>query len=319
MPTRFHDEIMNTLWILILLIFVQCTATRNHLIVDAGSTGTRFCPFAIEKNESGCKIKSSSSCTASPSKKGLADQNAEEIEQTFKNGLSDFHNPDKVTVLGTGGFRRLSEGDQLKASRSINETLKKTGIPYQFIILRGEDEGILTHRSIQLNTGNHQLTMIEIGGATIQIATGSRANIKARSFPFGINELAKIKKSTPDSICKDGWTLCLQTLQGILSKDASYSSFTQELKKQNTNLLLYLTGGPSRVAFEKVKKNKITADEIEKEGKETCGQKNNKECYFLAYQFLLMKNLNYHEAESGNTSFAPGAAVYEQYFPYCKI
>lgn len=172
-------------------VALSVSAAPVKIIVDAGSTGTRVyrvelkgCDApAVETVGSGGPLASSE---AGALRDILARTIARRPELT---GLP-------VTVIGTGGFRRLDGGDaQTCASLCAlkrEEIARAAGPQFPGIKVRvvtGEEEGLLSHKSVVALTGDKRSVMVEIGGATVQVAYPDAAgNVRARMAAIGVNE-----------------------------------------------------------------------------------------------------------------------------------
>ena len=170
---------------------------RVHLVIDAGSSGTRFCLFSID-------VGASSSCKANP----LEGETETCIKVVARGGLADLKDGERARVvrtgialararvgarlagavlLGTGGFRRLSPGASKIAEQSVARIVSAEFPGAAAHVISGEEEGRLAWNSVRIGAGAAQFTILETGGATIQLAGTGPEGVRALSFPLGQN------------------------------------------------------------------------------------------------------------------------------------
>lgn len=306
-----------------------------HLVIDAGSSGTRFCLFQMKySNETPhCKVRSGE-CQNITATNGLATLNNDQIEQVIQEGFTKIQNANRlrinhVALLGTGGFRALPDSARNNKISQVANIIFKTGYASTVKVISGEDEAWLAWRSIGAENGSHTHGIIEIGGATLQVAAGkNNIPISKVSYPLGMNTVkAKIKS---DSACfskpaPNRFIDCQNELRPLLG--SIKPAF------ENTQLIYYGLGNPIQAVFHQLKQNQIKATQIESMGNEVCQSNSDQltdlgiqtkfqadSCYLFAFQSIVYQNTGLSQLRKADTSssWPTGASTSGDYFPECR-
>ena len=174
-----------------------------HLVVDAGSSGTRFCVFRVDVTDQGCASPEPvGDCLKTTDGRGLHTYSPAEAKTLFATQLTALRQRGAIAgavVLGTGGFRDAA--GQIDRGRpgmealwaAVRAELAAHGIPAVARPIEGQEEGRLgwlsVARNLQPSSG---FSTIEIGGATCQLATAPNpkagfAEVRAVSDLIGLN------------------------------------------------------------------------------------------------------------------------------------
>lgn len=178
-----------------------------HLVVDAGSSGTRFCLWNVTPAPGACTAPERIGECLRPSEgKGLHSMTPAEIRALLDTSLQTLQSRAPIAravLLATGGFR--DEQGRIDASRpgfdaqwsAVREAFVRARIPAVARPIGGEEEGRLGW----LGVAQHlrpagAFTTIETGGATCQLATAADpaaafADVRAVSDVIGQNHTWK--------------------------------------------------------------------------------------------------------------------------------
>ncbi|MBI3394445.1 MAG: hypothetical protein HY042_01280 [Spirochaetia bacterium] len=288
-----------------------------RLVIDAGSSGTRFCLFRVDAT---CRIVNAhaneSECTAVPSPDGLAALGGAKAADVIQRGLSSLKDGDKTrvqsgTILGTGGFRAVSAGEQTAVMRSAVEALKSGGFAASGFVLKGEEEAALAWESVRQIFGSSEHSTLETGGATVQLTTGRGAPEKFLSVPDGMNHsLGLVEKLPAFGACRQGQgsdfdkcrTLVLEKIFAKSELRRTASGFSQAEKDTALTAL-------GRAMCRK------TTEELVSLGADKA--RADRTCWLLAYQSALLETAGGTRIRDGRESWPRGAAASARYFPPC--
>lgn len=317
-----------------------------HLVIDAGSTGTRFCVFAVERDASGAchaphsgaaESAAAGACRSVPAPNGLADLGPAEAARVVESGLAQF-SPDTArritgaTLLGTGGFRRQPEAAQqaiLDALRTRFGARGEASIR-RIEVLSGSMEGVLAWRAMQELGATPPFAIVEIGGATVQYATSEAAT----SAPIGLTAVTNaLAASGRGAECRvddsrgAGFAACRAAVAATPVKDAASLAPRSGAAAPIT---LYGLGAPWSATFAMARTERLAATEIDALGERVCRLDANAArgvtgdhwsprlaCMLLAYQSVLLEALDAREVRRGGESWPRGAAVSAEFFPDC--
>lgn len=353
------------LYFLLLLVFqssiINCSFNNKdpklkypiHLVIDAGSSGTRFCMYGIifsktENHSNFCKsldiLKNQNSCFEIKAPNGIADLDEKEAKQVIQKGIETIPNEirgriKKSVLLGTGGFRKKSVEEQQKKLSSVSKTLLQYGIDSTAKVISGEEEGILSWLSVNDVLGDSGHAIIETGGATIQVAYGKSPNVRSISLPVGLNDSFKKLSLTPEmQFCygeinsnKKSFQKCKELILAKVFASNKLHNFMGKLSPVEKKLSLYGMGTPWISVFTIAKKNEITEVELETMGNKICSQKATdlksfginkkyakKACFLFAYQSAFLTVTKTNKIINGNESWSRGASVAKEYFSECR-
>lgn len=313
--------------------FLASDVRDLHLVIDAGSSGTRFCLYRMQftsSSSNSCNIKQGE-CRSVVADDGLAALPTEKAKEVLRGGFASLTEAQKnrivhVSLLGTGGFRRLSPSAQKTAMTGLAEVIFETGLPATVRVISGEEEALLAWRSIRAETGSDSHAIIETGGATIQVATGTDGQVtRSISLQLGMNEIrSRLKK---ESACfsapsEDRFDTCKRELLPLLGPLRQWA-----IPEQNT----YGLGNPYVAIFKQLDADKIKRTDIDARGRLLCaaGSEQLSEygiaaehqkltCYLFAYHSAQLELLGAGSVHKGSGSWPPGAAISPEFFPSCR-
>lgn len=311
---------------------IHCTGRQSfrdaavrdlHLVIDAGSSGTRFCIYRMQFTSApvnNCRIQEGE-CRPVPAENGLASLPPRKAEEVLRTGFASIPQSQKdrmvhVSLLGTGGFRRLSPSAQTASMNHLAGVILETGLPATVRVISGEEEALLAWRSIRAQTGSSTHAIIETGGATMQVASGTSGTVhQSISLPLGLNETrSRLKKETAcfSSPSEDRFESCRQELMPLLA----------DLKKFPVSMSpVYGLGNPYTAIFDQLKKDEIQRSDIEASGRRICSgeqEKNPMACYLFAFHAVQLELLKVNRIRKGTGSWPPGAALSPEFFPSCR-
>ncbi len=345
------NNLIKNIYKIIIVFALSCFPAKTskevfyHLIIDAGSSGTRFCPYQIYLNQNHCTLKDfSDPCISINSKNGLADLSKEEIHQTLDKGFDfiflNYKSIDFISLLGTGGFRKLNNEERKEKLKYISEYFLKIPITTNIKLISGEEEAYFAWKSIEIlyNSKNHNI--IETGGATIQFAyIDENKNFHSISLPIGMNRtyenLIKFKEFQEN--CKYGLNLnsfmfefCKNFIKEKIYEDPNLKNFIKEHKRNFFRNTTYTSGTPWYTIFTLTKSKEITIDQLKKYGENFCSKTQNefqkenskdiytdKNCYLFYYHLAQLESLQISQVSKGIQSWTLGASVSQKSIPYC--
>lgn len=304
-----------------------------HLVIDAGSSGTRFCLFQMSysANLPHCFVRSGQ-CQNVASSNGLAALNSSQIKQVIDDGFAQIPSEKQlqinhVALLGTGGFRALPDRTRNNKISEIANVIFKTGYPATVKVITGEDEALLAWRSITAQNNSKTHGIVEIGGATLQVAAGKKnITLSKVSYPLGMNSVKQ--KLQSHSACfseanTDRFVKCQNELRPHLS--------ILKPALETDKLIYYGLGNPMQAVFTQLKVNQVKLSQINSTGQIVC-QSNSEQltklgiekkfqpssCYLFAFQSITIENLGISKLSRGNGSWPAGATLSGEYFPECR-
>ncbi|MCE9597657.1 MAG: hypothetical protein K8S54_06780 [Spirochaetia bacterium] len=332
---------LTRLLLFLLIPALACTSRRNddslpiHMIFDAGSSGTRVCLFAVSRTDRCRASDTEFGCKDIKAENGLADLGPGGAEQTVRRGLDmlDESSRKRVTgaaLLGTGGFRRISVAGQQAVLKQSGSVLLPQGYPSVLRVITGDEEGRLAWLSVREKLGSSKHTIVEIGGATVQIATGADKQIRSVSTPDGMND--GIKKLKSDSACFKIGRLedCRKEIQENIFRNSGLRTFAGGMTLEEKSRPLYGLGAPWNAIFKTAGRNNLSSSDLLKQAVSTCGKSiadlsrdmpeahAKRACYLHAYALELLSVTGQNQISQGYESWPRGAAVAGEYFDDCK-
>lgn len=305
-----------------------------HMIVDAGSSGTRVCLFGVASSSGRCRaFDTTFGCKDVPAQGGLADQGAG-AKATVEKALrmvspEELRRVQGAALLGTGGFRRIPEFQQKAVLASAGEAFQNTSFRGTLKVLSGEDEGSLAWLALGERTGSDEHVIVEIGGATVQIAAGKRGSVRSISTKDGMNDSAK--KLTEQSPCfTSRGRACITDVQAKIFASSALGGFAASLSPAEKAMPLYGLGAPWNAVFARAKRSEMSAADLAKQTDEVCAlsveslkssmpeEHAKRACYLHSYALELLKVTGAARIRQGGESWPRGAAVSGQYFSACK-
>jgi exopolyphosphatase/pppGpp-phosphohydrolase len=344
-PDAAPERRGGALAIVVALLLAACAQQPAvHLVIDAGSTGTRFCPFAVERSRDACDIaaapKPLNACQPVSAPNGLADLGPEAAVRVLERGFAAM-DPDlrervrEVALLGTGGFRAKPATDQRAVMQAAEQFFATKGVRAKASVLSGEDEGRLAWLTIRSLTGSRAHTILETGGATVQLATGVDARIRAVSAPVGMTVTLRELRSDP----RIERCYAPNATSRTTSASACAALIGERIFGPSSIATAGLSGtGPTYgmgLAWESVftyaGKNEITRSELEALAAKYCAMTPeeivrsgvkpefaDRACYLLAYHVAQVAAPGFIETiRRGSESWPRGAAVSGEYFEGC--
>lgn len=207
---------MKALALAALALLLSGTAfAASEIVIDAGSTGTRV----YEISREGCATPA----VETLAKGGPLASTGDDTLGDLLDSIVERHpevGSDDVRVIGTGGFRRLDPGsaqacgDACAAKRDAVLAATRARFPHVTMhVATGQEEGQLSRLSVAALTGDEGAVTVEIGGATVQVATPSESRMAA----IGIKSLMP---KAPACTAKPAvFSACRDELAGVLAAD----------------------------------------------------------------------------------------------------
>ena len=283
-------------------------------------------------NQKHCQIKNSD-CRKIIAKDGLAALSSDDAIVTIKTALSQQIQKDekqrivKITLLGKGGFRRLSIADQNRRLKEImNAIFESTPYTATGKVLTGEEEAELAWQSVAANTGSSTHTIIETGGASMQVAVGQNGVVQRKmSLPLGMNDVRAKLGETSSCFSKptaDRFDLCRSEIEPLLGRLSSVSI---------DNATVFGLGSPYSAIMAQLHTNTVSLSLIDRRGKEACAagqdqltkwqiEESNQPltCFLYAYHSVQLSKLNVSQITKADGSWPTGAALSADYFAGCQ-
>lgn len=345
-------KLNNIIYLTLLLSCIKSLQPQNfhkihHLIIDAGSSGTRFCFYSINKNHSCSLNLNGEACFNVEAEDGLANLNQKKIEKVLNDGFSllkanlklktnEIH---YISLLGTGGFRKLSKEDQYLKQQIIDAYFKKHSFhSYKIKFISGEEEAYFAWKAIEIMYHSKNHTILETGGATIQLALYNN-NFEFISLPIGMNEsydrLINIKEFAKctygNQLSEDTYNECKTMVKNHIYNEPTLKNFLE----RNVHLILenpvYVLGKAWMSIFNHLKKNPITIGDLESYGKYICKLSENeivkknisshlakKQCYLFFYHQAQLESLGLNKVFKGIESWTIGASINQNLLPECN-
>ena len=322
---------------------VPTAALPVHLVIDAGSSGTRFCLYSIQAEAPGsCKanpVDALETCIKVPAPNGLADLNHAGRLRVLEQGLKLARARagralDGVVLLGTGGFRRLSSIQRRSAQTSIEQILTSLAPGGSLRIISGPEEGELAWHSVLLRTGVPRFTTLETGGATVQIAGKGPKGIQAASFPLGQNAAFREASVLPGfSAClagpekkADSFLQCRGLVRAVLGPIAALASAPWSRAEP-----LFGLGSSWDAIFSMAGRESLTLADIDVLGNKMCTLSiegtvssgipldfASRTCFLISVQRETLAATGHLRIRRGYESWPRGAAASGQYFRLCR-
>lgn len=301
-----------------------------HLVIDAGSSGTRFCPFYMHPSR--CELVfPEQDCFSVESRSGLADLSEEEVQKVMGAGFQklDGLQIQEAVLLGTGGFRKLPSSRQAQQIQMVKNALSAQFAVSQARVISGEEEARLAYMAVAAYRGGADHMILETGGATVQLAGRGR---KPSSIPAGLNALRSL--SGPPEPCRpdaspstDRFDECVMGLNNVILDQPWYDDFFQ---KVDSDLPVYVLGSSWKSIFGISGTETLDFRELRDQGRRICNSSLQDvvaegvpekfapdSCYLHSYQFLFLWSLRISEVRRARGSWPPGAAVSE-HFKACE-
>lgn len=315
----------------------------NHLVIDAGSSGTRFCLYSVKKNHQ-CLIQHlNDPCYSVPANNGLSYLTEQEIYDVLNQGFEILRKKtqqiDFISLLGTGGFRKLSQQEQQQKFHILNRYFNQGSFnAYQIKFISGEEEAYYAWKSIAILYQSNEHITLETGGATIQFAVGNKEFFDYISLPIGLNQsyetLISYKEFEP---CKQGnrlsqekYDYCKNFVQTHLYQNKELNKFLELYKEYSNKYKTYTLGRPWNSIFNLVNKNPINIEDLKTSGIFYCNLSEQeliqkipsnfakRICYLFFYHQAQMEALKIQKIYRGTDSWTIGASIDEKTFPYCN-
>ncbi|MEM7181091.1 MAG: hypothetical protein AAF518_09270 [Spirochaetota bacterium] len=338
---------------------------KLHLVVDAGSSGTRFCLYQIEKSSeqihgSYCKsipiAGAYGKCKSIYAENGIADLGESKGPPVILKGISEmeFASPgitskiSATALLGTGGFRRLPKAQAEQILAKIRKTFTDNKMQAQVRMISGEEEAEYAYYSIQqTHTTQENMGILEIGGASVQVAYSVGGVLRKVSDAIGIG--ASYEKVTeavdyqeqcfqpPSEFFvrkkREGQTFqaCKSLVkEKVFSPSALQRSFATPL---GNTIKFYGMGKVWQAKFSHHETDVLQKTELETTAEKYCKltvadlvdkdileKFARRECYTYSYLVSLMESVGIEEIHNGEgQSFTRGAAIVPGIFSGCAV
>ena len=322
-----------------------------HLVIDAGSTGTRFCLFAIERDAHGdCRAPHSGSIDAPelvpatvPARNGLADLDAAAALAVVAEGLARIPTATAARItgaalLGTGGFRRQSPASQtamLDALRAQFAVGAGASVRLDRIeVLSGEMEGVLAWRAARELGAHEPFAILEIGGSTVQYADPAGSTSAPIGLTAATGALVRAGRAADCRVDDDrgpSFARCRAAIAaGPTAGGGALKPPAGDADSSGAPPRLYGLGAPWAAAFAIAGRDRLGAAELAALGEQRCplgagemraliGERWSPRlvCLLLAYQSVLLESLGAADISRTGESWPRGAAVSGEIFPTC--
>lgn len=343
---------------LLLLTGFACTAERAppagplHLIIDAGSSGSRLCLFSVTQTcENGACVcrappagpAESGECRAVAAEGGLAalaPERALAVLRSAVGGLSDETRARirGAALLGTGGFRALPADERAARTAALAAALAAEIPAARVKIISGEEEGRLAWYAVRERQRSQAHSILETGGASVQFASGAddRARI-ARTAPCGMNvTFDRLRLRSDFHACYPAPASDDAAPRPPTRFDACYALLAPELASARCRLSneserrrgapLYGLGAPWNKVFALAGSDTVDAARLQALGREICenlkpdaeNEFERRACYLIAFQTALLAAVQGDVIQRGGESWPRGAAVSADYFDVCR-
>lgn len=191
--------------------------SSSHLVIDAGSTGTRFLLYEVRHEPRGCiatrKELPKEEDSGRANEGGLAQMcaNGTAVDWLKAHLPSGFRGPpEHVVLLGTGGFRNLrSQGNDTFQQCWTDMTTRLKDRIGRMDVLTGEQEGRFAWMAMEqwlTEPPKKGFSILEMGGVSVQFATGvSRPDIISKSKDgVGFKQIRKKLDDGSNKSCQSG-------------------------------------------------------------------------------------------------------------------
>jgi len=316
-----------------------------HLVIDAGSTGTRFCLYGVSRDAAGaCQVQSLpapyDTCRPVRAPNGLADLGPERAVQVVEQGLADIDAATRARIaggalLGTGGFRRQAEAHNDAVFRALRARFAdRIGT---MRVLTGEMEAELAWESMRQVGATRPLSIIETGGATVQFASGDDARrLAAVSAPIGMTTAYRdvLRRAERECIAEEGrqpaFAACRAFIAGSVFGGSPLERFMAAQPADVTDRQLHGMGAPWGAIFRFGGRDRFTAAELAAAGESICATPvgalrakfgdewdPRRLCFLFAYQSAFLEAVRGREIAKGDESWPRGAAGSHAIFGSC--
>ncbi|WNG17526.1 mannan-binding protein [Cystobacter fuscus] len=295
----------------------------EHLVIDAGSSGTRLLLYEVARGPQGCQLTPPK---AQEQKKdstlgALADMDVKMAEQELGERITALA-PTRVVLLGTGGFRQKGMQGERKM-RELRERLARH--VQQVEIISGKTEGELAWLATQPTAEKAPFSILEIGGVSVQFATGEPSgDIQSVSDDaVGINVLSEEMGKDKANCLKEeeSFTRCMAAI-GQRLESSQLARKTSKLLPEGQHRPVYIIGKELDALFQPGKE--LSRALLEGIGKKWCkdsrtgDDKAKASCFKMAYLSALLKAVKAGSIRKGADSWTRAAAVNADYFPNCR-
>lgn len=313
-----------------------------HLVIDAGSTGTRFLLYEVRHEPRGCiatpKELPKEEASGGVNQGGLAQMCANGtavawLKAHLPSGLGA--PPEHVVLLGTGGFRNLrsQENDTFQQCWTEMTTHLEDRIG-RMDIITGEQEGTFAWMAMEqwlTEPSKKGFSILEMGGVSVQFATGvSRPDVISKSKDgVGFKQIRKKLNDVSNNPCQFGednpenFVNCRDAMETLL-RDSAFPEEVKGLPPEVAERPVYGVGEAWQKFANELSGEKLSSQGLEGLGKNVCEMKTASEkCISLAYTSALLKVMNittihWVPAPNHYLSWTQGAAIHEVYFPDCR-
>lgn len=321
-----------------------------HLVIDAGSSGTRLCLFGIKYLEGQCSAVDLrppyDRCSQFAETQGLADMGDEKAKQAVESALSQIDGDTRneiraAALLGTGGFRKLPKERREAILDRIRAAFDAHSLPVRLEVITGEQEGTLAWKTVSQNFSSLDHIILETGGATVQLAYGTVDAIKSASSPVGISEaFITLREEGNFSYCYHQKTAgrrdvdydnCRRYVRARLFDGSAIQQLARGIDPERKQQAIYAIGGSWRATFSVLGSNELSLSDIIEQGRKLCKIDPDKlpdhgiakrfaprACFQYAYQAGLLEATGFQKIRNGFESWPKGAAISKEYFPDCE-
>jgi hypothetical protein len=294
----------------------------EHLVIDAGSSGTRLLRYEVVRGPQGCQVTPSKKQeqTKDSTLSALADMDVKMAEQELGERIAALA-PTRVVLLGTGGFRQKG----MQGERKMRELRGRLSRHVQQVeIISGKTEGELAWLATR-PAENNPFSILEIGGVSVQFATGETSgDVQSVSDDaVGIHVLsAEMGKDKANCLKEEeNFTRCMAAV-GQRLESSRLAHKTSKLLPEGKHRPVYIIGKELDALFQPGKE--LSQASLEGSGKKLCkdaragDDKAKARCFNMAYLSALLKVVKAESIRKGADSWTRAAAVHADYFPNCR-
>ncbi|MCR9141946.1 MAG: hypothetical protein NXI24_06820 [bacterium] len=279
-----------------------------HLVIDAGSSGTRLCLFEIQRScdtdSQACACHApeartagqstgAGTCQSIPDSPGLATLPPAGAATALARGLEQSLAPAIIerlqgaVLLGTGGFRQVPAERRAAIVQALSSELKHNIEASGVAVLSGSDEGRLAWLAMREIEESSSHAILETGGASVQFAGGPDSQaIESISLPIGINKAFESLQSDPQLArcypfgAPDGQTDfddCRAAIRRAVFSDAAAKSLTKAAAGArdagDDAGRLFGLGSSWRAVFAGMDQSKVSLSELLHFGRRVCAER----------------------------------------------